>query len=279
MKKCLMLLTAALIMVLTVSCEKKQTEEAESLVKKGYMEVVLIGIQSAFYGRDLDRDIELLDVIEALAGIKGIERVRLGSAEPTYFNAERLDRLSGIPEFCPHFHLSLQSGSDSVLKAMNRKYTTEIYSEIINNIKTKFDNPSVTTDLIVGFPGETDENFEETLSFIRKMAFKDVHVFRYSKRKGTAAAKMQNHVNPDIAKKRSFSAIACASQCANSFMESQLGIVEDVLFETVSESGIWEGHSMNFTKVKIESKEMLSGRIRQIRLIRIDEDMIWGEIV
>ncbi|MBK5251478.1 MAG: tRNA (N(6)-L-threonylcarbamoyladenosine(37)-C(2))-methylthiotransferase MtaB [Peptostreptococcaceae bacterium] len=254
-------------------------KEAELLARRGYKEVVLIGIQSAFYGRDLERDIELVDVVESVAGIKGIERVRLGSAEPTYFTTERLDRLSGICEFCPHFHLSLQSGSDIVLKAMNRKYTTGRYSEIINDIKTKFDNPSVTTDLIVGFPGETDEDIEETLSFIRKMAFKDVHVFRYSKRKGTAAAKMQNHVNPFIAKKRSISAIACASECAKNFMESQVGRVEDILFETVSESEMWEGHSMNFTKVRTKSKETLSGRIRQVRLISMEKDTIWGEIV
>jgi threonylcarbamoyladenosine tRNA methylthiotransferase MtaB len=254
-------------------------KEAALLARRGYREVVLIGIQSAFYGRDLDKDIELVDVIESVAGIKGIERVRLGSAEPTYFTAERLDRLSGICEFCPHFHLSLQSGSDSVLKAMNRKYTTERYSEIINDIKIKFENPAVTTDLIVGFPGETDENFEETLSFIRRMAFKDVHVFRYSKREGTAAAKMQHHVNPTIAKKRSLSAIACASECAKDFMEAQIGRVEDVLFETASENGIFGGHSMNFTKVRTESKETLSGTIRQVRLIRMDEDAIWGEIV
>ncbi len=254
-------------------------KEAELLVERGYREVVLIGIQSAFYGRDLDKDIELVDVVESVAAIKGIERVRLGSAEPTYFTSERLDRLSLIGEFCPHFHLSIQSGSDSVLKAMNRKYTTGRYSEIINDIKTKFDNPAVTTDLIVGFPGETDENFEETLAFIRKMAFKDVHVFRYSKREGTAAAKMQNHVNPKIAKKRSLAAIACASECAKDFMESQIGRVEDVLFENVSESEIWDGHAMNFTKVRTESKEKLSGTIRQVRLICMDDDAIWGEIV
>jgi threonylcarbamoyladenosine tRNA methylthiotransferase MtaB len=254
-------------------------KEAELLAERGYREVVLIGIQSAFYGNDLDKDIELVDVVESVAKIDAIERVRLGSAEPTYFTMERLERLSDIQEFCPHFHLSLQSGSDSVLKAMNRKYTTEQYSEIMRDIRIKFDNPAITTDLIVGFPGETDENFEETLTFIRKMAFKDVHVFRYSKREGTVAAKMQNHVNPKIAKKRSLAAIACASECAKDFMESQIGRVEDVLFENVSESEIWDGHAMNFTKVRTESKETLSGIIRQVRLICMDDDAIWGEII
>ena len=254
-------------------------KEARLLAERGYRELVLIGIQSAFYGRDLAEDIELVDVVESLAGIEGIDRIRLGSAEPTYFTREKLKRLSHISNFCPHFHLSLQSGSDSLLKSMNRKYTTAQYEDIVNDIKRNFDNPSVTTDLIVGFPGETDENFAETLSFIRKIAFKDIHVFRYSKRDGTAAAKMQNQINPAIAKQRSLSAIACAGQGSKAFMESQIGKLEDVLFENFTESGDWEGHTMNFTKVRVKTVERLSGQIRRIRLMSLVGDVIYGEIV
>ena len=254
-------------------------KEASVLAERGYSEVVLIGIQSAFYGNDLEGNIELVDVVESLSRIEGINRIRLGSCEPTYFTEDRLRRLSNIKKFCPHFHLSLQSGSDSVLKAMNRKYTTEQYSKIMDDIRNIFDNSAVTTDLIVGFPGETDESFEETLTFIRNMAFMDIHVFRYSKRKGTAAAEMPNHVNPSEAKSRSITAIECAGECAQDFAQSQTGREEQVLFERVCEEGIWEGHCMNFTKVRVKSEECLSGQIRRVRLDRADEDVIWGEIV
>jgi len=254
-------------------------KESMLLAERGYSEVVLIGIQSAFYGKDLESDIELVDLVEALSGIDGINRIRLGSCEPTYFTEDRLKRLVQIKKFCPHFHLSLQSGSDSVLKAMNRKYTREQYSKIMDDIRNIFDNPAVTTDLIVGFPGETDESFEETLSYIREMAFKDIHVFRYSKRKGTAAAGMPKHVNPSVAKSRSFAAIKCASECAKDFAQSQIGREEQVLFENICKEGIWEGHCMNFTKVRVESEEILSGQIRRVRLNCADADVIFGEIV
>ncbi|SRR6056297_148260 len=254
-------------------------KEASLLAERGYSEVVLIGIQSAFYGIDLEEEIELVDVVESLSEIDGINRIRLGSCEPTYFTEARLRRLSNIKKFCPHFHLSLQSGSDSVLKAMNRKYSTAQYSKIMNDIRDIFENPAVTTDLIVGFPGETDESFEETLVFIKNMAFKDIHVFRYSKRKGTAAAEMPNQVNPSIAKSRSTAAIECAGECAKYFAQSQTGRVEQVLFESICKEGVWEGHCMNFMKVRVESEESLSGHMRQVRLNSVDGDVIWGEIV
>ncbi len=254
-------------------------KEAVLLAKRGYNEVVLIGIQSAFYGNDLEGDIELIDVVESLSGIEGINRIRLGSCEPTYFTGDRLRRLSGIKEFCPHFHLSLQSGSDTILKAMNRKYSKTEYSKIMKDIRNIFDNPAVTTDLIVGFPGETDELFEETLLFIKKMTFKDIHVFRYSKRKGTAAAELPDHVNPSVVKSRSNAAMECAIECAEDFAKTQIGKKEQVLFEGVCKDGIWEGHCMNFMKVRVKSKEYLSGQIRQVRLDCADGDVTCGEIV
>lgn len=254
-------------------------DEARILAGNGYREAVLIGIQSASYGTDLKEEVELTDVVKAVAGTPGILRVRLGSAEPTYFTEERLEKLSGIKSFCPHFHLSLQSGSDRILKAMNRKYTTGQYREILENIRRLFKNPAITTDLIVGFPGETDGDFKDTMDFVSRMAFSDVHVFRYSKREGTAAVKMGGHVNPSVAKVRSDLAILKAREAAEAFLDSQRDIEEKVLFESSPEKGIWEGLSMNHAKVRVHAEESLAGVIYPVKLHQREEDWIWGEII
>lgn len=254
-------------------------EEARALASKGFRELVLIGIQSAFYGRDLPDRIELVDVVEAVAGIEGIDRVRLGSAEPTYFTRRRLERLTSVKAFCPHFHLSLQSGSDRILKAMNRKYTTAEYKTVVDDIRALFERPAVTTDLIVGFPGETDEDFEETLSFVEGIAFSGIHVFRYSKRKGTAAAGRDFQVPASVAKERSEAAMALSHKAAGVFLEKQVGRIENVLFERFTSEDIQEGLTCRHVPVRVEGRTPLAGSLKPVRLERAGDGFIWGEVV
>ncbi|MDU1832694.1 MAG: tRNA (N(6)-L-threonylcarbamoyladenosine(37)-C(2))-methylthiotransferase MtaB, partial [Finegoldia magna] len=169
--------------------------EAKRLADNGFKEIVLTGIHVASYGKDFDTDdIGLIDVIEDIGNIDKIKRIRLSSLEPRIVDKQFLDRLSKVQQFCDHFHLSLQSGSDKILKSMNRKYDTDLYEKTINLIRQYYPNAAITTDIIVGFPGETDEDFEKTLKFVDKIQFSKIHVFKYSNRKGTVASRMKNQI-------------------------------------------------------------------------------------
>ncbi|EFH92546.1 tRNA (N(6)-L-threonylcarbamoyladenosine(37)-C(2))-methylthiotransferase MtaB [Finegoldia magna] len=236
--------------------------EAKRLSDNGFKEIVLTGIHVASYGKDLDNnDIGLIDVIEDIGQIDKIKRIRLSSLEPRIVDKQFLDRLSKVEQFCDHFHLSLQSGSDSILESMNRKYDTDLYEKTINLIREYYPNAAITTDIIVGFPGETDEDFEQTLSFVDKIQFSKIHVFKYSNRKGTVASKMKNQVSGVVKKERSKLLIEKSKYYTDKFLDNMLNQPIKVLFESKNDDGYIKGYTTNYIRVKREYNPNLSNKI------------------
>lgn len=236
--------------------------EAKRLSDNGFKEIVLTGIHVASYGKDLDNnDIGLIDVIEDIGQIDKIKRIRLSSLEPRIVDKQFLDRLSKVEQFCDHFHLSLQSGSDSILESMNRKYDTDLYEKTINLIREYYPNAAITTDIIVGFPGETDEDFEQTLSFVDKIQFSKIHVFKYSNRKGTVASKMKNQVSGVVKKERSKLLIEKSKYYTDKFLDNMLNEPIKVLFESKNDDGYIKGYTTNYIRVKREYNPNLSNKI------------------
>ena len=204
--------------------------EAKRLADNGFKEIVLTGIHVASYGKDLENDdIGLIDVIEDIGQIDKIKRIRLSSLEPRIVDKQFLDRLSKVEQFCDHFHLSLQSGSDSILQSMNRKYDIDLYEKTINLIREYYPNAAITTDIIVGFPGETDEDFEKTLNFVDKIQFSKIHVFKYSNRKGTVASKMKNQVSGVVKKERSKLLIEKSKYYTDKFLDNMLNDIQQII--------------------------------------------------
>lgn len=236
--------------------------EAKRLADNGFKEIVLTGIHVASYGKDFDnKDIGLIDVIEDIANIDKIKRIRLSSLEPRIVDKKFLDRLSQVEQFCDHFHLSLQSGSDSILQSMNRKYDTHLYERTINLIREYYPNAAITTDIIVGFPGETYEDFEQTLNFVDKIKFSKIHVFKYSNRKGTVASKMKNQI-PGLAKKeRSQRLIEKSKYYTDKFLDNMLNQPIKVLFESKNDNGFIKGYTTNYIRVKRQYNPNLSNKI------------------
>ena len=206
-------------------------EETERLARAGYKEMVLTGIHIGSYGRDIDGESRMLELLTKLNEVEGDFRIRLGSVEPRLITEEFLQGLVKLKKVCPHFHLSLQSGSTTVLKRMNRHYSADEYLTSVNLLKKYYDRPGITTDIIVGFPGESDEEFEETATFVKKVGFLKVHVFPYSKRDGTYAAKMSEQVAPEIKKKREDRLIAICEEVSKEYLDSLNGDSERVLLE------------------------------------------------
>lgn len=236
--------------------------EAKRLADNGFKEIVLTGIHVASYGKDLENDdIGLIDVIEDIGQIDKIKRIRLSSLEPRIVDKQFLDRLSKVEQFCDHFHLSLQSGSDSILQSMNRKYDTDLYEKTINLIREYYPNAAITTDIIVGFPGETDEDFEKTLNFVDKIQFSKIHVFKYSNRKGTVASKMKNQVSGVVKKERSKLLIEKSKYYTDKFLDSMLNQPIKVLFESKNDDGYIKGYTTNYIRVKREYNPNLSNKI------------------
>ena len=250
--------------------------EAERLAKAHFKEIILTGIHVASYGKDL-KNINLLDVIENISKIEGIERIRLSSIEPTFIDKEFMEKVKANKKFCDHFHLSLQSGSNSVLKRMNRKYTTEEYKHIVELIRSYMPAAGITTDIIVGFPGETEEEFQETYDFVKTIGFSRIHVFKYSPRKGTPASQMDNQIHGSIKQARSEELIKLGNQLANSFMESFLGKTMEVLFEE-EKDGYFEGYTTNYLRVKVKTSKDLQGKILPVKIIDKKEDILVGKI-
>lgn len=251
------------------------TLEAENLAKNGFREIVLVGINLTSYGRG-----EAFDIADAVraASVEGIERIRLGSIEPDHMSDELLERLAKEPKFCPQFHLALQSGSDSTLRRMNRHYDTSFYRDLVNRIRARFENPSVTTDIMVGFPFETEADFADSVAFLEEIGFARSHVFAYSRRNGTVAANLPNQV-AEAEKSRRASLMAEAAKRAEAqFLRSQVGLLEEVLFEQEAD-GYFEGYTKNYTRVKVKSAEALSGKILKTRLISAEDDFCFGEII
>lgn len=248
------------------------TEEASKLHENGLKEIVLTGIHVASYGKDLPGKPSLLDAIKAVRK-SGIERIRLSSVEPSLLTEEFCQEAAAIPELCRHFHVSLQSGSTGVLKRMNRKYTAEEYAGYIENLRKYFDEPGITTDIITGFPGETEEEFAETLEFAKRIRFSKIHIFPYSKREGTAAARMPNQVINDIKKKRAAALDELEDSISKEFLDKFIGKVENVLIETEKEDGRAFGHTDRYLKVYCEGE---ANEIVKVLIEKRDGDALYG---
>lgn len=254
--------------------------EVEQLALKGYKEIVLVGINLSFYGIDSGK--RLIDAVEAVCATKGIERVRLGSIEPEMITEQDIIRLSRLEKLCPQFHLSLQSGCDKTLKAMNRRYSTDDYNKIVDTLRQNFENCSITTDIMVGFPGETDEDFKQSLKFVEKIGFSKSHIFPYSPRKGTPAAEFDNQIPENIKHQRATQMIDVTNRSMHKFLESQLGKEFPVLFEREKSDGIHHGFTPNYTQVKILTKnsdKSLRNQIFYVKIIELGKYCCIGEIL
>lgn len=238
--------------------------ELQLLADHGYKEVVLTGINLSTYGQEFG--MHLCDAIEAACAVEGIERVRLGSLEPEQFTEEVISRMAKLKKLCPQFHLSLQSGCDATLKRMNRHYTSDEYRTIVNNLRSAFENAAITTDIMVGFAGETDEEFDASLAFAKEIEFAKVHVFAYSRRPGTKAYSMPGQLTNAVKEKRSHAMIETTLETQRRFFEKQIGRIEPILFERAIEPGLYEGYSMNYTPVIAKSDRNISGEILEVKI-------------
>lgn len=251
-------------------------DEAKLIAESGYKEIVLTGINLSLYGTDINSN--LCEAVEAVAMAEGIERIRLGSLEPEYLDENVLRRLSQIKEFCPQFHLSLQSGCDKTLKDMNRNYTSTEYAVIVRNIRKFWVNPSITTDVMVGFAGETEEDFKSSLNFVTSIGFAKVHVFPYSKREGTKAWNMSGHLTNAVKTQRAALMGEAVEKSRKRFMDTQLNTINKVLFETVSDKKYF-GLTENYTPVSVVSEEDIRGEILDVKIIDIKGEMCIGELL
>lgn len=240
-------------------------KEVKEIVKEGIKEVVITGIHVASYGKDFEDGTRLIDLLEQINKIEGLKRIRLGSLEPNLITPEFVERLGNVDKICDHFHLSLQSGCDETLKRMNRKYTTQEFENGVKLLRKKFPEVALTTDIIVGFPGETEEEFNTTYKFLSKIKFSKMHVFKYSQRKGTVAAKMKNQVNPQIKEERSNKLIELSNKNEIEFLDDNLGKELEVLFETKTQNGYTEGHTTNYITVKSKG-ENLENTIKRVKI-------------
>lgn len=253
-------------------------EEVTVLANNGIKEVVITGIHVASYGKDFNYEVKLIDVLEAVNKIDGIERIRLGSLEPCIMTEEFLEKLSKLNKICHHFHLSLQSGSTSVLKRMNRRYTAEEFMKGIERIRKYYPDSLYTCDVIVGFPGETDEEFSETYKFLEKVKFYRMHVFKYSPRRNTKAAVMENQVDGAVKDFRSEELIKLSDKDQDEYNKSYIGKTIDVLFEE-KDGKYFVGHSDNFIHVKVETDLELENKILSVKIIDIDNGDLVGTLI
>lgn len=242
-------------------------KEVKEIVKEGIKEVVITGIHVASYGKDFEDGTRLIDLLEQINKIEGLKRIRLGSLEPNLITPEFVERLGNVDKICDHFHLSLQSGCDETLKRMNRKYTTQEFENGVKLLRKKFPEVALTTDIIVGFPGETEEEFDTTYEFLSKIKFSKMHVFKYSQRKGTVAAKMKNQVNPQIKEERSSKLIELSNKNEIEFLDNNIGKELEVLFETKTQNGYTEGHTTNYITVKSKG-ENLENTIKRVKILK-----------
>ena len=251
--------------------------EIEKIAKEKIKEVVITGIHVASYGKDFDNEntskkIRLIDLLEAINKIDGIDRIRLSSLEPTIVDEEFATRLSKLDKICDHFHLSLQSGCDETLKRMNRKYTTQIYRDAVATLRKYYPEASFTTDVIVGFPDETDEEFAKTYEFLKEIDFYRLHVFKYSPRRGTVAEKMPNQIDGNKKEERSNKLIELSNSMENKHNQSYIGKTVKVLFEEF-EDGFFKGHTTNYMMVKVAGEEEQSDKfVNKILDVKIKEN-------
>ena len=253
---------------------KRAEEEARRLAVEGYRELVITGIEISSYGRDLEEKPALTDLVESVCQAAPELRVRLGSLEPRTVTEEFCARLARLPNLCPHFHLSLQSGCDETLRRMNRRYDTARYRESVELLRKWFDDPGLTTDLIVGFPGETEGEFEKTCGFLRLCGFSAMHVFPYSGRKGTPAASLPGQVPNAVKADRAGRAAALADEMTGNWLERQVGKTETVLFEE-ERDGFWRGHTPRYAEVRAPG-ENLHNRLCPVTVTAAGDGVLWG---
>lgn len=252
-------------------------QEAERLAAAGFKELVLTGIHLASWGKDSGEG-GLLQLLEALQPIKGLERIRLGSLEPTLCSREFAETAAALKKVCHHFHLSLQSGCDDTLRRMNRKYTTAEYQEAVSRIRFAMPDAAITTDVIVGFPGENEAEFSETVRFLEKIQLADAHIFKYSPRHGTPAAKMKNQVAAAVKEERSKTLLQLAERQRQAFAEQYIRSLALVLFEQETEPGIYEGKTQNYLTVLVPGQESLTGQLRQVTLETCHGGILTGRL-
>ncbi|MBM6897700.1 tRNA (N(6)-L-threonylcarbamoyladenosine(37)-C(2))-methylthiotransferase MtaB [Pseudoflavonifractor capillosus] len=250
--------------------------QAQDLEAQGYREIVLTGIEISSWGRDLKESQTLIDLVEALCHAVPSLRVRLGSLEPRTITEDFCQRAAALPNLCPHFHLSMQSGCDETLKRMNRKYDTARYLQSVQWLNETFDRPAITTDLIVGFPQETEEEFAHTLDFIRRCAFSSMHIFPYSRRSGTPAATMDGQIPHAVQEERAHRAGEVAQEMEQNYLQALVGTTLPVLFEEEKE-GLWQGHAPNYVAVRA-SGENLHNQLRQVTITGVGDGILLGEI-
>ena len=252
--------------------------QAARLAGEGYQELVLTGIEISSWGRDLKDGTSLIDLVEAVCAAAPGCRVRLGSLEPRTVTEEFCQRAAKLDNLCPHFHLSMQSGCDATLKRMNRKYDTARFFESVGLLREHFQRPAVTTDMIVGFPGETEEEFTQSLDFIRRCDFAAMHIFPYSKRPGTPAAAMPDQVLNAVKEERARRAAEIATGMEQAYLSQFAGQREEVLFEEERE-GLWRGHTTRYCEVRVPSGENLHNQLRQVSVTGVGDGYLEGEIL
>lgn len=260
--------------------QESVVDEVSALARNGVKEIVLTGIQLSAYGFDFHRQgTALIELIQAVSAISGIERIRLGSLEPNIITEEFVRAVEQIESFCPHFHLSLQSGSDTVLKRMNRHYDKERYRRAVDLLHSHFRRPAVTTDLIVGFPGETEDEFAETLDFVREIGLAQTHVFKYSKRKGTRAESMPDQVNENVKHERSVKLIAVCNELEYNYISSFIGEEEKVLLEehaTLDGKDVTLGYTTRYVRVAVEGHRPTNETI-SVKVLSADKNnILWA---
>lgn len=255
-------------------------EEVQKLASNGYKEIVLTGIHVASYGKDLkDEQMTLLSVIKEINEVEEIERIRLSSVEPVLFTDEFVNEVSKMPKVCPHYHLSLQSGCDETLKRMNRRYTTKEYKEIVDRLRENIPNVAITTDVIVGFPGETNDEFNKTYEFLRDIELSQMHIFKYSPRKGTPAATMDNQIDPQMKQFRSDKLLNLNKENFNKFANKFVGQEVDVLFEQSVEQNRYEGLTSNYIRVVVETDKDIQGQILKTKILDVKNEYVEGVLV
>lgn len=250
-------------------------DEITKIANNGIKEVVITGIEVAAYGKDFDEKYELIDLLEDINKIEGIERIRLGSLQPLLITDEFCTRISKIDKLCHHFHLSLQSGCDKTLKEMNRKYTTEEFRNVVKRLRDLYQDVILTTDIIVGFPNETDADFEKTYKFLSEIKFYKMHVFKYSQRKGTVAAKMKGQVSGDVKEIRSKRLIELSNTNEREYLKTYVGKNVEVLFEE-REGKYIKGHTANYIMVKYLSDANIIGKLKRVFIKDYSDEFLYA---
>lgn len=253
-------------------------DEIIKIAKEGIKEVVITGIQVSAYGKDFDSDYRLIDLLEEINKIDGIERIRIGSIEPLMITDEFCERVKKLEKMCHHFHLSLQSGCDKTLKEMNRRYTTAEFGEVVRKLRSIYDDVILTTDIIVGFPNETDEDFEQTYDFLKSIKFYKMHIFKYSQRKGTVAAKMKNQVSPEKKEERSKRLLKLSSDNEKDYLNEYVGKDVKVLFEE-QDGEFVKGHTDNYIVVEAKGSEENLNKILTVHVEQSGEEKLVGILV